>query len=435
MAWLDGWNNRLELTIDHERIGEDLSDFPVLITLASGSGRNNFDASVVFDELSTSGTEYKIAVTDYTGINQLYVEIEHWDLYTRMASLWTKVSTVASGTDTVVYLYYDSTHLDNDLWIGETGTAVAESVWTSEFVAVHHINTLPESFAYMMDSTQSYNAAHYGSLTNGNLISSKTGLGYNFDGSDDRLEIAHVGSLALATFSFVTIFKSDNIATSQSLLSKNRDNIDGTTSYNCNYEIRITSSKIHFRWETNSGTDFNLYSNQTLQSNISYHVVCTFNNATDYAAIYINGYLDTSNTTTLTPNTSNTQPLRIGNMYSHTSGHILFFNGVIDEVDIINEDKPPEWVKAHYFSAFDNLISYSPTPYFTASGTVTVDGYFMDDVPVRLYRRSTGQLVGETTTYSGGLFEIDTPYDETHYIMSMYTTSGTNAIIYDWITP
>ena len=323
MAWLDGWDNRLELTIDHERIGEDLSDFPIFITLGSGIGRNNFDAGIVFDELTTisgilfqddftaggsqwydvTGTadfgsgylrhgsdgerartsnniEYgrdwemtfkfiqygtsttadqlrvnpvysvvggtdiqiymrtysvssheltfyvegssrggvttynwynqagnwisvrlkkigndiyfrvwvppdpepavwnitttcteafatsaqfdfqttytnatgaglddvliygnvyenkKIAVTDYTGINQLPVEIEYWDLYTRRASLWTKVPTVSSGTDTVVYLYYDSTHLDNNLWVGDTGTAPALEVWDDNYSGV-----------------------------------------------------------------------------------------------------------------------------------------------------------------------------------------------------------------------------------------------------------------------------------------------------------
>jgi hypothetical protein len=435
MSWLGTWSNRLKLTIDSDRIDDDLSNFPLFITLTSGSGRTSFDATVVFDELSTSGTEYKIAITDSTGTNQLPIEIEQWDLANEVAGLWTKVPTIVSGTDTVLYLYYDSSQLDNNLWVGYTGSAIAETVWTSEIVAAYHINTLPESIAYMRDSTQAHDATHYGSLVNSSLISSKTGLGYDFDGSDDRLEAAHAGSLALATFSFVTIFKSDSIGTTQTLLSKNRDNVDVTVSYNCNYEIRIDSSKLRFRWENSAGADFGLYINQTLQSDTWYHAVCTFNNDTDYVAIYINGYLDNSTSTAVVPNTSNTQPLRIGNMYSNTGGHTYFFNGVIDEVDVINEDKPPAWIKAHYFSTFDDLITYTPTPVFTASGIVNVDGTPTDDIYVRLYRRSTGQLVGETTTFSGGLFEIETPYNELHYIMAMYTTSSTNAVIYDWIEP
>jgi hypothetical protein len=69
------------------------------------------------------------------------------------------------------------------------------------------------------------------------------------------------------------------------------------------------------------------------------------------------------------------------------------------------------------------------------SGTVQVDDVFTDGVAVRLYRRSIGTMVGETTTVSGGLFEIESPYDEDHYIIALYTVSGTNALIYDYINP
>lgn len=72
---------------------------------------------------------------------------------------------------------------------------------------------------------------------------------------------------------------------------------------------------------------------------------------------------------------------------------------------------------------------------FTCSGTVQVDDTFTDGIDVRLYRRSTGTLIGGVTTISGGLFEINTSYDEDHYVVALYTTSGTNALIYDYISP
>ena len=72
---------------------------------------------------------------------------------------------------------------------------------------------------------------------------------------------------------------------------------------------------------------------------------------------------------------------------------------------------------------------------FTCSGTVQVDSVFTDGINVRLYRRSTGLFVNESTTISGGLFEIESTYDEDHYIIALYTTSGTNALIYDYIHP
>ena len=47
---LSGWDNnkKLVLTIDNSKVDEDLTDFPVNITLSSGTGQTSFDATVVF---------------------------------------------------------------------------------------------------------------------------------------------------------------------------------------------------------------------------------------------------------------------------------------------------------------------------------------------------------------------------------------------------
>ena len=113
------------------------------------------------------------------------------------------------------------------------------------------------------------------------------------------------------------------------------------------------------------------------------------------------------------------------------------YQGDVYEVRISDSARSDAWIVATDYSFNDNLMSVyqGQIPVFTASGTVTVDESLTNNIPVMLYRRSTGELVGSDTTHSGGLFEIDTPYDELHYITALYTSSGTNAITYDWITP
>jgi hypothetical protein len=49
--WLGTWDQRIALTIDSTKVDEDLLDFPLLITVASGVGGNNADLTPVFDEL------------------------------------------------------------------------------------------------------------------------------------------------------------------------------------------------------------------------------------------------------------------------------------------------------------------------------------------------------------------------------------------------
>lgn len=89
----------------------------------------------------------------------------------------------------------------------------------------------------------------------------------------------------------------------------------------------------------------------------------------------------------------------------------------------------------------------SPTYYFDRRflcvGTVEVDGTATSGIPVRLYRRDTGALVGEdVSTGISGTFEIETTISGYFYAVALYATtvSGedptlTNALIYDWLIP
>lgn len=59
MAWLSNWAKRYKITIDHNKVNTDLTDFPVLIPLVSGTGLNSFNPSDFFDELTLiSGTVF-----------------------------------------------------------------------------------------------------------------------------------------------------------------------------------------------------------------------------------------------------------------------------------------------------------------------------------------------------------------------------------------
>jgi len=113
------------------------------------------------------------------------------------------------------------------------------------------------------------------------------------------------------------------------------------------------------------------------------------------------------------------------------------FDGNIQEFRIALEIKSNPWLKATNYTLHDDLITYEQgaRPVYTASGTATVDGLLTGDIPVRLYRRSTGELVGATLSENDGLFTIDSTYNEDHYITALYTASGTNALVYDWISP
>ena len=109
MAWLNGFYNRFKMTIASSDVDSTLTDFPVMITLTSGSGKTNFDVTGVFDELSYDDRK-KIAVTLDDGTTQCPVEIEYWNNTEERAFLWTKVPSVYSSVNTDLYFYYDATY-------------------------------------------------------------------------------------------------------------------------------------------------------------------------------------------------------------------------------------------------------------------------------------------------------------------------------------
>lgn len=123
---------RIPITIDHTKIDEDLTHFPLKVvifgTVASG----------IYEEI---GENYKnISFTDTDG-EELYCEIaQTYDenylsyVYYVSRSDWIISSTV----DTVIYLNYYGNQLHNDDYIGVSGETVTNNVWDSNFTNVYN---------------------------------------------------------------------------------------------------------------------------------------------------------------------------------------------------------------------------------------------------------------------------------------------------------
>jgi len=100
-----------------------------------------------------------------------------------------------------------------------------------------------------------------------------------------------------------------------------------------------------------------------------------------------------------------------------------FADGKIDEIRISNTVRSVSWVKATNYTARDNFITYTAPETEPAPSVGTFNGYVQlagENVAriVTLYRRSTGELQDYTTSNPNtGYFELETPYDELHYLV------------------
>jgi hypothetical protein len=384
---LSGWNahQKLKLVIDNSKVDEDLINFPINITLSSGTGQTGFDATAIFDELViVSGTKKIAVTTTVSGIEtELYIEIERWDWANEEANLWVRVPTVSSGTNTELFLYYDSDHADNTTYVGDTGDSSAQNVRDSNFKLVMHMAQDPNGDVADAIKDSTSNANHGtpgGSMTSADLVDGKIGKAIEFDGGDDQI-----------VQKFNSNISGDAVFTLSGFLKANILNAAGTiVGAGANDTLKALALVIMTNGQT--GLSFADSNNaHTAANSITtgnwYYITATkvagaINTTTK---IYLNS-VDTAlvSPPTTIPNITNT-PITIGNFFAN-------INGIIEEVRISNTARSAAWIKATYYSNWDAFVTFS----------VAVEFTFTNPIPAHLSTAyGTIKQLYLTTTISG----------------------------------
>lgn len=96
MAFPNGWEYRKAITIDSTSVSEDLTDYQVKVSLTS----SNFD----FTKANSDGSDIRFTSDD--GTTLLSYWIENYDSSGQTATIWVKIPTISSSSDTIFYIYY-----------------------------------------------------------------------------------------------------------------------------------------------------------------------------------------------------------------------------------------------------------------------------------------------------------------------------------------
>jgi len=349
-AWLLDWKKRIKLTIDSGDIDAALEDFPVLIYLSASSGIGGVDASAIFDELMADGNRKKIAVTKDDGTTELYVEIEKWDDANEKAWLWVKVSDIASGADTDLYLYYDVDHADNDTYVGDTNDVVAESVWDVNFKAVYHMADGVDN-AHIYDSTSNDND---GAKKGANQPIEADGLvakAQEFEGeiSDDYITLPDSADFDIASGTVEALIWRETGASLTHWITAIRPDDHSTGWFYCNVATTLNSS------------------NGTL------YVDGVPSNVIGKSAWHL--------TTVSGITTGSSVETRIGARYNLLNNY--FFDGLIGEIRISDIARSASWIKATKESLWDSLITFGSEQVFTPY-EISIEGAYPE---IRKYSR------------------------------------------------
>jgi len=344
--WLSGWEKRVKITIDHNDVSSDLTDFPVLIYLGDASGKNNEDVTFVFNELASDGDCEKIAVTTSDNTTQCYVEIEKWDTSNKQAWLWVKVPNISSTADTDLYLYYDQNQANNTNYVGDTVSAPAQNVWDSSYKAVYHLQGDPATPTSNKDSTVNQNNPTFnGSMTLDNQVTGEIDGSIDFDGDDDFISVANSESLnftnSLTIEAWIRLNSFGSGTDVDIILRKGEDNPN-------NYQLAINDQKLALTIEEDDGEGLN--SSASLSTMTWYYVAGTWNGTT--RKVYIDGLENGSG--------SKTGSIAPDNRTVYVGGRASadFSSGIIDEVRASATSRNEAWIKASYESGRDHLLDF-----------------------------------------------------------------------------
>ena len=347
MAFPTGWGRKCKLTIQNAKVPGDLVDFPVLFDI-NNLPSEMFDADGSYPALNGGG-DIRFS-SDAAGTTQLACEVVTFitnnDPALGSAEIWVKVPSVASATDTDIYVWYNKA---GEVQPAETDTYGKHNVWDSNFKLVQHMAQDPSGAApQMIDSTSnSIDGTSSGGMTTSDLVDAKVGKGLDFDGSDDYISLAPAAAFHTGQYTVEGIVYCTGISIGQNEALILID-------YNSNTFYLELSDRNLFGQGTGWGIGWfsagwkgtSTGDTAASQLNAWHHVVGTYDGTT--FKIFKAGALVNSNAHTISGSSS-----LVCNIGYYKPAFPMQFNGIIDEVRISNIARSTDWIAASYNNQSD----------------------------------------------------------------------------------
>jgi hypothetical protein len=341
-----------EITINHLKVADDLTNFPMLISI--------YDSDL-HTEVQANGADIAFS----NGSNWLDHEIEDFkkDYNGTHAQLvaWVRIPSLSSSIDTKIYMYYGNSTMGS--------RQNPSGVWNPSFKGVWHLNTT------LLDSTSNDNDG-----TN-SVPGPDDGPGYIANGRDYGItDYSNMGSGASidnvfnggATVSVWIYPEGWGGADFGRILDK-ATATSGANGWVICLDGGVSpwyNQLLFYRgFSTNRGLWMS--GDNTIAINEWHHIVITYDDSSvsNDPSIYINGVLESGesgwedDTPGGTASSDAAQSVYIGNFKDGGRG----FDGGIDEVRVISGIKSNQWIQTEYNN------QYNPNTFYTVSSSFEID--------------------------------------------------------------
>ena len=334
-SWYNGsWQFRKQITIDRNKVGGTVTDFPVLISRTD----TNLQSSAQAD-----GDD--ILFTSSDGTTKLRHEIEKYVSGTGELVAFVKLPSLSPSADTVLYMYYGNA--------AAASQQDAANVWDTNFKGVWHVKEA--TGATNVDSTVN---ANNGTPTNGPASTTgKIDGALSFDGVNDYVTAGDTASLSTGDIDFTITawfyMNSKAVSGNRNVIVSKWDNSGGAQQeYLLNYDNG--SDRLAFEVK---GTTANAINTGSPLIGTWYFVAGRHDAASDAISIFINGLLDTS-VACVNCGQDTAHPFEIGRPGANAN----FFHGLIDEVRMSKVARSAAWIQTQYNN------QDSPATFYIVSG-------------------------------------------------------------------
>ena len=315
--WNTAWTHRIPLTVVGNKLGDGLSNFPVLVKIPGTTATvGAFD----FTAANVNGDDLRFIDTD--GSTQLAYDID--DLHASGPWwIWVKIPTLTKNVDHVFTMYY-----------GNTAAAAASSgsATFSDDVSVHHLG------ATFADETGNGHTGSANGTTRGNgLIGGST----VFNGTSDVVTVPQSTAYNFTTKMSASMWVQSNTLTGYAPFVAKGDATWRVQGGNTAAGVGTTGCG-QFGTNVDANTPDNVSGTITINDNNWHHVAAVLDGTTKH--LYIDGVADGSDAVT-TINTNSNNVLFGENEDPNPK---RFFSGNLDDVRLTNAVRSAPWLAAEH---------------------------------------------------------------------------------------
>lgn len=347
MAWLSGWDKRIELKIEDYAgdIGAEVVWFPATVFLTSTQGEE------VFVELTTDAEYKKIQFTEADGTSLLYGHMKLFDvsetkgIFTVSADGWT------INANTSVFLYYDKDHADNNVYIGATNTAACEAVYNAEYEGVWDMADGADT-SHIYDATDNNNDGTKKDPDEPIEAEGKVGQGQ--ENVNDYIVVSDNATLDFDAEDFTVsfLFKCANVTETEIILCK------GESGPQKDFRIYKTADDLHFDFQVDNDPEQRVTLSAVLDNTTWHSTTMTYKASTKELSAYFDGAYADKITAAYHPASSAFDLVLMARWQDGITDYSTFFPGLMDEVRISRTLRSVAWIKGEHNSLWDTLFTY-----------------------------------------------------------------------------